>query len=263
MPGSRGFGICVKAGVSAHMHAEPSRRWAVVAQARGVTCDIPVVSHVARRMEAYCDAAYEVSLSIEPALPVGCGYGMSASSAVAAAQCLSRLADRRPPVWELAYEADVVTGGGRGDVVTLRHGGALVRREPGLWGACSPIPAEDVTVVCGTFGPVSTAGVLADPSVSHTLAQSGDACLSELGSLPTLERAMELSFRSARAGPLCTPRVAAALDTLFPVLSLPPAQAMLGESVFCCCVPGEAALATHILSRLGAQTDVTTVGAGA
>jgi|Deesub1362A_J573_1020465.scaffolds.fasta_scaffold00075_114 pantoate kinase len=118
--GSVGVGITIDRGVRVSYREEGIRvneeEW-----------NFPTVKYVIERL-----GGGGVDISME--LPVGCGFGMSGASALAAAFEIASARNLNAPfskLADLAHEAEVVNRTGLGDVVTQSHGGVVARLSSG------------------------------------------------------------------------------------------------------------------------------------
>lgn len=172
--GSVGAGIVLELGVHAVAVHRPSgaHRFRLTSDRTG---PLPISSDVGRRLAAALPGSVEVRLTHE--LPVGQGFGTSASGATATALALSRLgaAARREAV-TTAHLADLFGGGGLGGVAAILGGGLEVRVRAGL------PPRGDVRhfafrrrVLVGVVGPpLPSPRILGDPRRLARIARASE-----------------------------------------------------------------------------------------
>jgi len=111
--GSVGIGIRLKAGTIVHVEETIGRTKVVI---DGKEDAAKITRHVLGQMAL----GRNFEVNVECGLPIGQGFGMSASSAVATALCVAEILGKsRTRAFEAAHVADVVCGGGLGDVAGL------------------------------------------------------------------------------------------------------------------------------------------------
>jgi len=127
-------------------------------------------------------------------LPVGCGFGMSGASALAAALAI----DPNSPLFELAdlaHEAEVLNRTGLGDVVTQCYGGVVVRLTPACPSVCRVekfLWSFELDVLI--LGELDTREVLSEFPLEK-IADVGRSCLKEFLRRPNLDSLFEQSKR--------------------------------------------------------------------
>ena len=217
--GSLGVGITVDRGVKASYLDEGIR-------VNREVWDFPTVRYVIEKL-----GGGGVSISME--LPVGCGFGMSGASALAAAfevasarginAPFSRLAD-------LAHEAEVVNRTGLGDVVCQSHGGVVARLSPG----CPSVARVerflwDAELDFVVLGELDTSTVLESSLTS--IRRAGKACLTEFIRNPTLLNLFRLSRKFAEDTGLMDDDVRDAVEAVEAAGGFA-SMVMLGKTVF-------------------------------
>jgi pantoate kinase len=141
---------------------------------------LPISEEVARRLAARRPGVLEVTLRHD--LPVGQGFGTSASGALATALAVGAVV-RVPRATSIAtaHLADLFGGGGLGGVASILGGGLEFRRRPGI----PPIGRVEHR----TFGPPLLLALVGGPMPSPAL----------LRSEPFLDRVHDASAASMRA----------------------------------------------------------------
>jgi pantoate kinase len=219
--GSRGAGVALKKGVIVRLKPGEGT------ELNGEAVTIEAVDRVLRALRA------TARVTIETALPLASGFGVSGAAALGTALATNAVFDRELSENELvtiAHGAEVQAGTGLGDVVAQARGGFPVRLEPGApaHGAMDGIP-DTRPIEYVTFGELSTEEILADDTDELTTA--GDRALSALVAEPTLETFIESSRRFAREAGLLTPQIADAIEDVS-AAGGEASMAMLGETVF-------------------------------
>ena len=227
--GSRGVGIRLTAGTTVHIdEIRGNTKVFINGKADGAKITRHVLEHMAQ------DRCFEVD--VESSLPLGQGFGMSAAGAVAAALCLAEITGKsRDEAFEAAHTAEVVCGGGLGDVAGLMHEGDVPRRvKEGLppFGRVvgQNISFERMTlVVLGQK--LSTAGVLGDNSKLKRICEAGDAAMDDFPDHATKELLFKISNRFSSEAGVRGPEVTEAMKILSEN-GIRSSMCMLGNSIF-------------------------------
>ena len=98
-------------------------------------------------------------------MPLGCGFGLSGASALAAAYALNSLLNLKKPKKELAFiahVAEVENGTGLGDVVNQYFGGFLVKYDSSYKFKIKKMPINNKKVYCKYFSGISTKRVISN-----------------------------------------------------------------------------------------------------
>lgn len=226
--GSRGVGIKLSKGTTVTLEERSDDRLDVMMDGKECRCDIT-------RAAILMTSSRGFDVTIENDLPVGQGFGMSASGAIAAAYCACTFEDKPLDTAFLnAHIAEVVGGGGLGDVSALMcESHVPIRVEPGLppEGEIrdSGLRFEKLSLaVLG--GPLDTGTTLRDKATSKRIGDAGSKCVKEFIANPNIDSLFRLSRSFSKDVGLETP-------ALRKVLSKIPnsGMCMLGHSVFSDC----------------------------
>lgn len=169
-------------------------------------------------------------------LPVSQGFGMSAAGALAAGLCIAELEGRtRNDVFIAAHKAEVVGGGGLGDVAAIVAGGDVpVRTVPGLppfgrvENAGFRLPRITLAVIGGEM---RTDAVLGNSEAVARIRAAATDSMRLFSEDPTPERLFEASNMFSEASGLEDPRVSAAMDAVR-ARGYRAGMCMLGNSIF-------------------------------
>jgi pantoate kinase len=229
--GSRGAGLCISKGATSRVSIGRSSKPLIDVSINGKRAEAEVTKEAIARMIG--KKALHVSVATELDLPVSQGFGMSAAGALSAslATC-SMLRRPRQEAFEAAHIAEIVRGGGLGDVSALHAGGITVRQKPGLppIGKVIRIDGQPDLVLCVVGRKMLTKSVLSDPARQRAINSYGSRRVDELLEKPSLERFMELSFEFAIESGLASGRT---LEAMAAASKLGMASmSMLGNSVF-------------------------------
>lgn len=227
--GSRGAGLRLSLGTRAVIEERSDGRLNIVMD--GAESDAPVTRRVVSQM---CPGR-GLDITIENDLPVGQGFGMSASGAIAVALCLCDILGIDPgEAYRYAHIAEVVEGGGLGDVSAITcNGHQPVRVKPGLppYGEVidTGIKIPKLTLAV-TGGKLSTAPVINDPDMQKRMYEVGSGMVDSYVAEPSLESLFRLSREFSSSMGLEAEGVREALDKISKCA--PGGMCMLGHSIF-------------------------------
>jgi pantoate kinase len=185
-------------------------------------------------------------------LPVGQGFGTSASGATATALAVARVVGRpRSDAVEVAHLSDLFGGGGLGGVAAILGGGLELRRRPGIppWGRVVHRPFRRPLLVGVVGNPIPTPRVLSNPHVVDRIQNAAEG-LERLGSRPSIESFFDLSERFTDQSGLASSSVRAVIRALRRRGAWA-AQAMFGRSFFA--LPKTPAARTTVVDWLERQ----------
>jgi len=176
--GSRGIGIRLNLG--SHAYVSERDDGAVKVLMDGFVSDAPVTRAAVENMAP----GQGFDIEIEHDLPVGQGFGTSASGTLAVCLCIAEIMGYPDALaYMSAHMAEVSEGGGLGDISAILPGYEVpVRAVPGL-------PPKGTVIDSGMSfrnlslavfdGCLDTASVINDPGVSARIAEAGDSALEE------------------------------------------------------------------------------------
>lgn len=228
--GSVGAGIVLELGARAEAEWDPDRRGVGITDGSGRS--LPISAEVARRLVG--DRSGRLSVRIEHQLPVGQGFGMSASGGLATALATaSVLGIPRRRAVEVAHLADYFGGGGLGGVASILGGGWEVRERPGIppFGRVRH-RGFPLSVFVGVSGrPIPSPRLLTDPGFLRDVERCATPGLARLTEHPSPELLLEEAERFTDALGLASPALAKLVRRLRgPGVRV--AQAMFGESFY-------------------------------
>jgi len=226
--GSRGVGIRLSAGATVRVREVSGKDVSVTID--GQPSDAPVTRSVLEELLP----GRGLEADVVNGLPVGQGFGMSAAGAIAAALCAAEIAGiSADDAWSAAHRAEIVNGGGLGDVSALRCLSDVPERvTEGL------PPAGEVrgtglrfpVLTVAVLGPkMHTGSVLSDSARRCALMDSYDRARRLFsGSRPSL---FDASNEFSRAAGVESPDVSEAIQRLRDG-NRRAAMCMLGNSIF-------------------------------
>ena len=227
--GSRGVGIRLKAGTTVHIEEIRGNTKVMI---DGKADDAKITRHVLEHMAQ----GRHFDVSVECGIPPGQGFGMSASGAIAAALCMSEITGKnRQEAFEAAHTAEVVCGGGLGDVSALMlEGDVPIRVKAGLppFGHVvdGGMAFEKITLII-LGQKLSTASVLGDDSKVKRICAAGDAAMEAFLKETSKESLFRISNRFSLEAKIRGSEVADTINTL-EKNGIRSSMCMLGNSVF-------------------------------
>jgi len=150
--GSLGAGIVIDRGVTVTMEKSLS----TVVFIQGNEDDGWLVKEVLRSL------GVTATVSVDAAMPIGAGFGMSAAGLLAlyhAANRLFSLGLSSHEISEKSHEFEVIHETGLGDVAAASQYGIVVRDKPGIDGIKNIIKSDE-TIYVVSFGPILTPEVI-------------------------------------------------------------------------------------------------------
>jgi pantoate kinase len=233
--GSRGCGVVIDGGVATEVTLEEADENSIQCSINGEEVPCPVTESVVEEVLDMVYDTYSVRVAHTTDLPIGFGFGASASGALGTAFALNELLELDLPesvCGRMAHKAEVGNRTGLGDVLAEVTGGLVIRTAPGAPGVgeTERIPCH-LSVVAKVLGePIWTKEVL-DSDKREVINREGRACLDDLMKEKTPENFMVLSRRFAERTGLMAPEVAEAVDAL-EKKGIQASMAMLGNTVF-------------------------------
>lgn len=228
--GSKGAGIRLSKGTTVHVDERVGKTTVSI---NGKDDDAPITKHVLEHLSP--DRNFDVTVECE--LPLGQGFGMSASGAIAAALCVSQIVGKtRQDAFESAHIAEVTCGGGLGDVAGLMYEGHQpIRLKEGI----PPIGritggggiSFDAITLMIADGEMSTSSVLSDDVKVKRICRSGDKALLHYLSNVSKDSLFKMSNRFSQESGVMGERVGDIMQTLAKG-GVRSAMCMLGNSLF-------------------------------
>lgn len=220
--------------------------------------DYPVMREVVSRFkDAGVRLPSRMVIRLSHDLPIGAGFGMSASGALSLALALDAITSggEVPSQFahRVAHEAEVACRTGLGDVIGEVHGGFEIRTSPGIQGVLRRLPISGDVYLFARDEGISTKRVLTDQQQRRLITEAGARSLREFIESPTLENFVEISRRFAVEAFLATNEVLELIATLGPVAYA--GMVMLGRSVYAFPRPGMGKECEKVAERIEANGD--------
>lgn len=176
-----------------------------------------------------------ISQNIE--VPIGCGFGTSAASAIGTAICINEFFDLNLSInqcGKYAHLAEVLFGSGLGDVIAELSNGIVKRIQPGAPGIGDVeniVSEEELFVLTKTFDSINTSSIIEDPFHKQSITNIGVNLGLEFDNDPSPENFMKLSFEFANKTNLITKDILD-ISNMLKDKSLGVSMAMLGNTAF-------------------------------
>src|SRR3989338_5804101 len=125
----------------------------------------------------------KMRVNIKTKLPLGCGFGLSGASALAAAYAVNKLFNLSKSNKELAiiaHTAEVENKTGLGDVVNQFYGGFCLKLKPSSYFIVKKIPINNINVYCRYFSKISTKSIITTPKLKNKINESASVALNKI-----------------------------------------------------------------------------------
>ena len=263
--GSTGAGINLGNGVTTTVRIGRSGRSKFNILFNGRPLPNPVVSlEVIREHLGRSPRKAQMTVSHETPLPMGCGYGTSGAGALSLSLALNEALGSnltQVEAAQIAHKAEVKNRTGLGTVTSAFYGGFLLRTKPGAPGFAEfrkTTPPSTLRVVSGSFGSISTKGVLSNPDLRRRINRCGKGLVSL--QLRYLERRtfLYLSQRFAECLGIISPRLGETISEM-QRKKLASSMMMIGESIFTLVQKDHVSRARGILQEAGLNPIVSRV----
>jgi pantoate kinase len=228
--GSRGAGIRLDKGAKVSLSENRSSHTEIIMD--GIVSNAPVT----RKLLDLALPGRGFDVTIENDLPTGQGFGMSAAGAIAAALCAEVIEGfERHEAYALAHRAEVMMGGGLGDVSGIMGNVPQpVRVHPGLppIGEVIGTDVELGSMSVVILGPkMSTFQVLNDPMKYKTICEAGCSAVDDYLLSFSKESLYDISNRFSRMIGLQSIEMSKAMEDL-KMQGISSGMCMLGNSIF-------------------------------
>ncbi|MBZ9571506.1 GHMP kinase [Methanobrevibacter sp. TMH8] len=184
----------------------------------------------------------DININHEIQIPIGSGFGTSASCALGVSIGLSKLL--KLPLTDIeasqfAHIAEVNLGSGLGDVLSQTSKGIVFRKFPGAPGVGKTEEGikpqnnglNDIYVLTKTFGEIDTSSIIQNPLYSKKINNIGLAMQEKMIVEPTLENFIKLSYEFSKKTGLMNKEIQDIVEELNKK-TIGSSMAMLGNTVF-------------------------------
>ena len=182
----------------------------------------------------------DLIINHEISVPIGSGFGTSASCALGTAIGLFKLFKpkiSKNDAMQMAHFAEVNLGSGLGDVLSQTSKGIVIRESPGAPGIGKTLPLKeknnfsDFVVLTKTYGQIDTSTIIEDPIKKRKINKIGIVMQEKIEKNPTLENFMNCSYEFAKDTGLINRELLNIVDQL-KKCTIGSSMAMLGNTVF-------------------------------
>jgi pantoate kinase len=237
--GSRNCGPCIDIGVTTRVEVRPSERTKVKIFINDKQAPEARTSFVAAE-QILRDAPEPSDVIVKhySQVPIGAGYGASGAGAFGVALALSKalgITISKTEAAKVAHIAEVTCGTGLGDVGAQMTGGLVIGIEPGAppHGGWQRISVQnDIKIVCGTLGPLSTKELLRDKKILERSKKYGGIALKKLLSSPEIKNFVDVSSEFAESMGLLDDDMRALMEAAVSAGAMGASMVMLGKAVF-------------------------------
>ena len=223
--------MCLTLGASSEVIVEDSARQRVGVMIDGKPSDAAVTKEAIARLTG--NKKFRISVNTSTDLPQSQGFGMSAAGALSASIALADIiGESREKAFQAAHIAEIVKGGGLGDVSALHRGGITIRKRPGLppIGEVIRIDGEPEVVLCVVGRRMLTKSILTNPQKRRAINSSGSQKVDLLLKRPSIHKLLDLSAEFTIESGLATRNIIAAMNAASRLGAA--SMSMLGNSVF-------------------------------
>lgn len=175
--GSYGLGFTLNEGVI--VKVSKAKRNEVFFNSKSI--NFPTVKNVINKL-----AKEKLSVYIKTKLPLGCGFGLSGASALAAAYAVNELLKLKKSSRELAviaHTAEVENKTGLGDVVNQFYGGFCLKLRPSSHFAVKKLPISNLNVYCRYFSKISTKSIINNQKLKNKINNAASILLNKVKDL--------------------------------------------------------------------------------
>lgn len=169
--GSYGLGFTLNEGVD--VEVSKAKRNRIIFNSHSI--NFPTVKNAVRKL-----TKERLRLQIKTKLPLGCGFGLSGASSLAAAYAVNMLLNLKKSNKELAiiaHTAEIENKTGLGDVVNQYHGGFCLKLKPSSHFVVKKLPIGNINVYCKYFGKIPTKSIISDIKLKRQINISASAAL--------------------------------------------------------------------------------------
>jgi pantoate kinase len=177
-----------------------------------------------------------ITINQEFNLPIGAGFGTSASSAIGVAIAINDLFNlniNRVKLYQIAHIMEIKYSTGLGDVISETSKGLIIRKKPGApgFGELINMVHDDLFVITKTFGEIHTKSIIKNPQIAEKINNLGINTTKNFLHNPTIDNLLKSSLEFAEKTSLISPEV---LDTINELnkYTLGSSMVMLGNTVF-------------------------------
>ncbi|MHA1198304.1 MAG: pantoate kinase [Candidatus Heimdallarchaeaceae archaeon] len=235
--GSLGAGFSISRGTTTWVESSDDNKNHFFFNGREVSSEEANISnYILDYIQELSKSQTAISIFHEFEVPLSCGFGASASGALGSVLALNEHLDldlSKPNLFQIAHRAEVINGGGLGDVIGLLQGGWEYRTKagaPGI-GEAKNILENSYKVATLNLGPIETKAVIKNEKWKQQINKVGQLFLSSFFNKPSISDFATISKQFAITSYLATPDVIQLIQDLESEDCLT-GQIMLGNGIF-------------------------------
>ncbi|MHA1552669.1 MAG: GHMP family kinase ATP-binding protein [Candidatus Heimdallarchaeaceae archaeon] len=151
-----------------------------------------VLNHYLKLAQNNTESDFGISIYHEFGIPLSAGYSASASGALSCAFALNDLLKlnlNEQEIYQIAHTAEIIEGGGLGDVLALYKGGWEYRTLEGapFIGKAENILSNQYKVATLSFGEINTKSIIKNTNWKEKINSVGSLFLQEITNEPTIK----------------------------------------------------------------------------
>ncbi|MCQ2086156.1 MAG: hypothetical protein MJY54_01865 [archaeon] len=229
MTGSRGVGIKLSKGTNVILEERSDNKIIITVDGRSSDCKIAELAV----KNIISDKGFDITINND--FPIGQGFGMSASAAIAAALCACEYSGKdKKEAYKSAHIADIKGGGGLGDVSGIVcNSNFPVRKRAGIppYGEVIDLNLKKTNISIAILGdPLHTRDIISDSKLSEKLIRIGSRCVDLFIKSPSKDSLFYLSNEFSSSTGLETVKISDAIRKVSKVGNA--GMCMLGHSIF-------------------------------
>lgn len=243
--GSRNCGPCIDAGVTTRVEVESSDSPELDIFINGQEASAETTRAAVGEVLDISGRAVSIGVEHSVRAPMGSGYGMSGAGALGAVLAVSKALNLRldrSEVLSVAHRAEVICRSGLGDVGAQIRGGMVIGLEPGgpPHGKWEEMDVdEDLTVLCGTEGPLSTSDFLEAPDFRERSKKLGKVAFRDLLENRSIENFMRSSREFSKGLGVFDEDFEEIIEEISSRSPFGASAVMLGRAIFALTTPSE------------------------
>lgn len=235
--GSLGAGFSISRGTTTWVESSDDKNNHFFFNGKEVSSEEAIISnYILEHIQKLSNKKNALSIFHEFEVPLSCGFGASASGALGGVLALNEHLDlnlTKTVLYQIAHRAEVINGGGLGDVIGLLQGGWEYRTKagaPGI-GVSKNILENSYKVATLTLGPIETKSVIKNDKWKQQINKVGQLFLGSFFGNPSISNFATISKQFAITSYLATPDVIQLIQDLESEECLT-GQIMLGNGIF-------------------------------
>lgn len=236
--GSKGAGILLNRGITTQIKLNPNgKETEIIINDECKSENETVIRKTIELMKNEFNFNENFIINQKIDVPVGCGFGTSAASALGVSLALTKLI--KLPISPLkagqyAHIVEVSLGTGLGDVIAEMEKGLVLRIKPGApgYGECEVINTNnDLYIVTKTLSGLKTKDIITNPKEKEKITNVGLKMEEKFIKLPSINTFLNYSYQFAEQTELLNSKVKKVIDDLN-TKTFGASMAMLGNTAF-------------------------------